>query len=77
MLRGSLALVLRYLLLIGGSSLATAGIIADTGNGHFCFDTRLVADAAASGIALALGGGASVVAGIGWRFWAKKRGGLT
>lgn len=77
MFKGALALVLRYVLLLGGSALATAGIITGTGNGYFCFDSRLVADAAANAAAMLLGGGVSVVAGIGWRAWAKRRGGLT
>ncbi len=77
MLKGSIALIIRYILLIGGGGLASAGIIAATGNDHFCFDAKVVADAAATGIALAMGGGASVAAGIGWRWWARKRGGVT
>lgn len=78
MLKGSLALVIRYLLLIGGGGLASAGIITATPDlGYYCFDTKVVADATATGIALALGGGVSVVGGIGWRFWAKKGGGVT
>lgn len=77
MFKGALALVIRYALLLGGSSLATAGIITATGNSHFCFDAKLVADAAATGISLALGGGTSVATSIGWRWWVKKRGGVT
>lgn len=78
MLKGALALVLRYVLLLGGSSLATAGIITATGNSHFCFDAKVVADAAATAITLMLGGGASIATGIGWRLWAKKQpGGVT
>lgn len=77
MLLGTIAMVLRYALLLGGSSLATAGIITATGNSHFCFDARVVADAAANAIVMVSGGGASVAAGVAWRWWAKKRGGVT
>lgn len=77
MLKGAFALIFRYVLLLGGSALATAGVISATGNSHFCFDARVVADAAATGVAMALGGGASVSAGVAWRWWAKRRGGVT
>lgn len=78
MLKGSIALIIRYILLIGGGGLASAGIITATADlGYYCFDSKVVADAAGSAIALALGGGASVAAGIGWRWWARKRGGVT
>lgn len=78
MLKGALGLVIRYILLIGGGAAAMAGVITSTGDlGYYCFDTKVVADAAASAIALMLGGGGSVAAGIGWRFWAKARGGVT
>lgn len=77
MFKGALALVLRYILLIGGSALASAGVITATGNNHFCFDVVTVANAGATAVALMLGGGLSVVSGIGWRFWAKKHDGLT
>lgn len=77
MLKGSLALIIRYVLLLGGSSLATAGIISSTGNGHYCFDAALVADSAATALALILGGGASAGASMLWRGWAKRKGGVT
>lgn len=77
MLQGTIALMLRYFLLIGGTSLATTGIITATGNNHFCFDARVVADAAAGALVMMTGGGASVAAGVAWRWWAKKRGGVT
>lgn len=77
MFKGVLALFLRYVLLIGGSALATAGWITQTGASHFCFDARVVADAAATAAAMMMGGGASVAAGIGWRWWVRRRGGVT
>ncbi len=78
MLKGAIALVVRYILLIGGGALASAGIITATADlGYYCFDTRHVADAVAAGIALMAGGGASAAIGVGWRFWAKRNGGLT
>lgn len=78
MLKGTIALVIRYLLLIGGGALASAGIITATADlGYYCFDSKVVADAATSAIALGMSGGASVLAGIGWRAWAKARNGLT
>lgn len=78
MLKGAIALVVRYVLLIGGGALASAGVITATADlGYYCFDTRHVADAVATGIALALGGGASAAIGVGWRFWAKRKGGVT
>lgn len=78
MLKGAIALVVRYILLIGGGALASAGAITATADlGYYCFDTRHVADAVATGVALMLGGGASAVIGVGWRFWAKRKGGVT
>lgn len=79
MLKGTLALVIRYILLIGGGALASAGIITSSGElGFYCFDAKTVADAAASAIAMTLGGGASVAAGIGWRALVKRLpGGVT
>lgn len=78
MLKGSIGLVIRYILLIGGGALAMAGVITSTGDlGYYCFDTKVVADAAANAIVMILTGGGSVAAGIGWRFWAKARGGVT
>lgn len=78
MLKGAIALVIRYILLIGGGALASAGVITATADlGYYCFDTRHVADAAATAFALILGGGASTAVGIGWRFWAKRKGGVT
>ena len=68
MLKGTLALFIRYILLIGGGALASAGVITSSGElGLYCFDAAHVADTAASAIILMLGGGASVAAGIGWR----------
>ena len=76
MLKGAIALVIRYILLIGGGALAGAGIITSTADlGYYCFDSKHVADALATAVALMLGGGASAVAGISWRFWVKKQGG--
>jgi len=31
---------MRYILLVGGSVLATAGVITSTGAEHFCFNVR-------------------------------------
>lgn len=78
MLKGAIALIVRYILLIGGGALASAGVITATADlGYYCFDTRHVADAMATGVALMLGGGTSAVIGVGWRFWAKRKGGVT
>lgn len=77
LLKGPLALLIRYFLLIGGASLATAGWITQTGPSHFCFDARAVADGAAAAIAMMGGGGASVAAGVAWRWWARKHNGVT
>ena len=76
-MQGAIALILRYLLLLLGSSLVTAGILTARAETQFCIDVQEVANAAAVGLTMALGGTASVATGIGWRFWAKKRGGLT
>jgi hypothetical protein len=76
-LKGALALSIRYVLLIGGGALAGAGIITQTGVNHFCFDAKTVADAAAVGATMIAGGGAATSAGVVWRWWAKKRGGVT
>lgn len=77
MLNGTIALIIRYILLIGGGALASAGLITATGNEHFCFDAKMLADTAAAAITMMLGGGASVVAGIGWRALVKRQGGVT
>lgn len=77
MLKGSIALVLRYVLLLGGSALATMGWIAQTGTTTFCFDTKSVAEYSATALVMLLGGGTSILGGIGWRFLAKARGGVT
>ena len=78
MLKGTIALVIRYILLIVGGGLAGAGIIVSTADlGYYCFDTKVVADAAASAIAMMLGGGVSVAAGVGWRALVKRIGGVT
>lgn len=78
MLKGTFALVIRYILLVGGGALASAGVITATADlGYYCFDSKVVADAATSAIAMGASGGASVLAGIGWRAWAKRNKGLT
>lgn len=78
MLKGSLALVIRYILLVGGGALAMAGVITSTADtGYYCFDAKIVADAAANAIAMVLGGGISVATGIGWRSLVKRIGGVT
>lgn len=77
MLKGALALALRQILLIVGGGLATAGVVASTGNGHFCVDTAHVANASATALVLLIGGGASTVTSLGWRVWAKNRNGTT
>ncbi len=77
MLRGPFALVLRYILLLAGSALATAGIITAAGPDLYCFSPKVVADAATTGLIMLLGGGASVAGSIAWRAWAKVRGGVT
>lgn len=78
MFTGALALVIRYILLIGGGALAMAGVITSTADvGYFCFDSKHVATVAANAVAMILGGGLSAGVGIGWRFLAKKKGGVT
>lgn len=78
MLKGSLALIIRYILLIGGGALASAGLITATADlGYYCFDAKTVADGAASAILMALGGGVSVATSIGWRALVKRVGGVT
>lgn len=78
MFTGALALVIRYILLIGGGALAMAGVITSTADvGYFCFDSKHVATVAANAVAMILGGGGLAGVGIGWRFLAKKKGGVT
>lgn len=78
MFTGALALVFRYILIIGGGALAGAGVLTATADvGYYCFDSKHVATVAANAVALMLGGGLSAGVGIGWRFLAKKRGGVT
>lgn len=77
LLKGSLALVFRYFLLIGGGWAAGAGWITQTSVSHFCFDARQVADLSAGAILAMTGGGASVAAGVAWRWWAKRNRGVT
>lgn len=75
--KGSIALCVRYFLLIGGGWMAGMGYITQTSVTHFCFDAKTVADAAATGLTMFAGGGASVSAGVAWRWWAKRRNGVT
>ena len=78
MLKGTIALIIRYVLLIGGGALASAGVITATGDlGYYCFDAKVVADATSTAIALAFGGGTSIGIGILWRAVAKRLGGIT
>ena len=77
MLKGALSLLIRQLLLIACGALVAAGIIIETGNSHFCFDAKQVAEWGASAIVLLIGGGASGAASFAWRIWAKRRGGVT
>ncbi|MGD9918590.1 MAG: hypothetical protein AB7U46_11250 [Paenirhodobacter sp.] len=78
MLKGTIALIIRYVLLIGGGALASAGVITATGDlGYYCFDAKVVADATSTAIALALGGSTSICVGILWRAVAKRLGGIT
>lgn len=78
MLKGTIALIIRYVLLIGGGALASAGVITATGDlGYYCFDAKVVADATSTAIALALGGSTSIGVGILWRAVAKRLGGIT
>lgn len=78
MIKGTIALIFRYILLVGGGALAMAGVITSTADiGYFCFDAKTVADASANAITMALGGGASVATGIGWRALVKRIGGVT
>lgn len=74
---GAIALIIRYVLLLAGSALVTAGILTAHGASQFCINVQDVADTAATGLVLMLSGGTSVATGIGWRFWAKKHNGLT
>ncbi len=56
MLKGSIALMIRYIPLVGCGALASAGIITATVDlDHYCFNAKVVADAASAAIALALG----------------------
>lgn len=78
MLKGTIALIIRYILLIGGGALASAGVITATaGLGYYCFDAKVVAEATSTAIVMALGGGTSIGIGIVWRTIAKRLGGIT
>ena len=78
MLKGTIALVIRYILVIGGGALAGMGIVTTTADvGFYCFDSKHVADVLATGIAMLATGGVSTAIGVGWRFWAKRKGGVT
>lgn len=57
MLKGALALVIRYVLYALSGALIGVGAVTMTGNDHVCMSISAVADAGAAAIALVLGGG--------------------
>ncbi|MDN3710997.1 hypothetical protein QWZ10_02660 [Paracoccus cavernae] len=74
MLKIAFATVIRWGLVASMSSLATLGLVTATAqSGYYCFDARLVADAAALALVGVISGGGAVAAGVGWRWWAGKR----
>lgn len=77
MFKGALSLLIRQILLVVCGALVASGIIIETGNSHFCFDAKHVAEWGATAITLLVTGSASGVFSFGWRVWAKKRGGVT
>lgn len=78
MIKGTLALVIRYVLyLIGG---ALAGIGAATmsmDGGDLCLNIRHVADATAHGLVLLISGGATFGVSAIWSRIVKRKGGVT
>lgn len=68
MLKGTIALVIRYILIIAAGGLATAGVITSTADlGYYCFDSKVVAEAASAAIVYFIGGGGSLAAAVIWR----------
>lgn len=65
MLKFLIARVIHYGLLLLGTSLAAVGIFTSTIEGGFyCFDAKVVAEWAASGIGLVLGGSITAFGGV-------------
>ena len=77
MLKGALALVIRYALYAVGGALVGVGAVTITGNDHMCMSISAVSDAIATGAALMLGGGATFAVSTVWSRIAKRLGGVT
>lgn len=76
MLHGPIALFLRYLLMLAGSSLVTVGILTPSPTG-FCLDLGTASDVISSQMFAWLSGLFAIVSAVVWRFYAKVRGGTT
>lgn len=77
MLKGAIALVIRYVFYAVGGALMGVGAVTITGADHMCMSISAVSDALAAGIALMLGGGATFAATTVWSRIAKRFGGVT
>lgn len=77
MLKGSLALVIRYVILAVGAAMAGAGFAFYGSDGLICIDQKAAANHIATALGLVVTGGATFSGGVVWRFIAKRLGGVT
>ena len=77
MLVGIVALIIRYLLIMGGSALAGLGLVQANGLSAYCVDVSTFSNGAASYIIQIIGGFSAIAASIIWRSIAKVKGGVT
>ena len=78
MLKGTLGLVIRYILYAIGGGLVGAGVAAQTIDGsQLCIDVKAAADLAATAIFMILGGGTTFIGTAIWSRIVKRGGGVT
>lgn len=77
MLKGAIALVVRYALYALSGALVAAGAATMTGPDHICMSVSSVASWTAGGLALILGGGVTFGATTIWSRIVKRIGGVT
>lgn len=77
MLKGTVALIIRYALYALGAAMAGAGIAFYGSDGMLCVDTAATAKVAAEAVGLMLGGGAVFTGSAIWSRVAKRLGGVT
>ena len=77
MLKGAVALVIRYVLYAVGAGLVGAGAATMTSADHLCVSMSAVADTTSAAVVMMLTGGGTFVASTIWSRWVKKKHGVT